>query len=80
MRERGKNVLRYQERCCVWMIINKCKKCKFYSLDTLDDGTKEHYCSPPIYIPYFFIPCKNRKSGECRELRKMIKKYNNITG
>ena len=29
MRKRGKNVWRYQERCCVWMIINKCKNVNF---------------------------------------------------
>lgn len=80
MRKRGKSAWRYRERCYVRMVINKCKKCKFYSLDTLADGAKEHYRSPPIYIPYFSIPCKNRKSGACRKLRKMIKKYNNIAG
>lgn len=60
------------------MMINKCEKCNIHSLDTLTDGTKEHYCSPPIYIPYYSIPCKNREHKDCIKLRKMVKKMKHI--
>ena len=55
------------------MKIETCKNCEYYSLDTLTDGTKEHYCYPPF--PYLTVPCKKRKKSQCKEiLRKSGKK------
>ena len=51
------------------MNIKTCKKCEYYSLDTLTDGTKEHYCHSPF--PYLTVPCKRRKKSQCKEILKM---------
>ena len=56
------------------MDIEKCKKCKFYRLDTLSDGTKEHYCCPifSLNLIAFSIPCKNRDEKTCKRILKNI--------
>lgn len=57
------------------MDIEKCKKCKFYRLDTLADGTKEHYCCPifNLNIIALSIPCTNRNKEDCKKILKAIK-------
>lgn len=57
------------------MDIEKCKQCKLHRLDTLDDGSKEHYCYPP-FMPgmiAFSIPCKNRSKSDCKKILREIK-------
>ena len=51
------------------MNIKSCKNCTYYSLDTLTDGTKEHYCYPTF--PFLTVPCKLRKKRQCKEILKM---------
>lgn len=51
------------------MNIEICKNCQYYSLDTLTDGTKEHYCYSPFL--YLTVPCKKRKKRQCKEILKM---------
>lgn len=50
------------------MNIETCKNCEYYSLDTLTDGAKEHYCHSPF--PYWIVPCKKRKKRQCKEIRR----------
>ena len=56
------------------MNIETCKNCEYYSLDTLTDGTKEHYCYPPYFTHMiaFSIPCKNRTEEECKMILKAV--------
>ena len=56
------------------MNIETCKNCEYYSLDTLTDGTKEHYCYAPF--PYLTVPCKKRKKSQCKEILRMRGKKN----
>lgn len=58
------------------MDIKTCKKCQFYSLDTLTDGTKENYCYP--LFPYLTAPCKNRKKSQCNEIKRFRKSWKPI--
>ena len=57
------------------MNVEECKKCKLHRLDTLDDGSKEHYCHPPfnLNIIAFSIPCVNRNKKDCKKILKEIK-------
>lgn len=54
------------------MDISVCKNCKFHSLDTLTDGTKEDYCYPPIFphMIAFSIPCSKRSESDCKKILK----------
>lgn len=58
------------------MDIKKCKECPCCSIDTLADGTKEHYCYPPNFGVYmmFAIPCKNRSKSLCKKIKKIADK------
>lgn len=55
-------------------LVENCKKCKCYCLDTLVDGTKEDYCYPPETAMCFTIPCKDRGAKMCEAIRKLVKK------
>ena len=54
------------------MRISKCKKCKLHRLDTLADGSLEHYCYPPIMLGAiaFSIPCLDRNPKDCKKILK----------
>lgn len=56
------------------MDIEKCKKCKLYKLDTLSDGSKEHYCYPPFMLEMIAlsIPCKNRSEKDCKKIIDLL--------
>lgn len=58
------------------MDIEKCKECRLYRLDTLSDGSKEHYCYPPFMsgLLAYAIPCKNRNKRDCKMIWEYIDK------
>lgn len=58
------------------MDIKKCKECEFHRLDTLVDGTKEHYCYPPMFR-YLTAPCKRRKKKQCNDILKQVNDWRN---